>query len=74
MRQEIKNYYTENFGSFPNLSAIEITDLTRHEFEHLGLPDILFIKNGWVINHGQGMISKEELHAKILRSLGIVRN
>ncbi|PWT94934.1 MAG: hypothetical protein C5B52_18970 [Bacteroidetes bacterium] len=74
MRQEIKNYYAENFGSFTHLSAIEITELSRFEFEHLGLPEVLYIKHGWIINNGDGTVSSEELHARILRSLSINKN
>lgn len=74
MRSEIKQFYTKNFGTFTNLSAIEITELSRVEFNYLGLPEVLFIKKGWIINDGQGVVSSDELHARIARCLVIVRN
>ena len=65
MRYEIKKYYQTNFGSFTNLTALEIERLNNHEFAQNDLYGIFFLKRSSIANKTVKEIPREVFHKRL---------
>jgi hypothetical protein len=61
MSNRVKKYYYRHFGEFAPLSFKEIRYWYEYELSQAKMPDLLYLKNGRVMNTVIPVLSRKEL-------------
>ena len=74
MRNEIKKYYTENFGDFSMLSDKEFNELRNYDLSLFPGPCLLYLKSGYQHTGKEESLSHKALKVILQKNINQSNN